>query len=101
VDGVSLPQPLIPHSRCTRSGDPQIQPEVERLYDEVRPAYLYGGIREVPSHQCGLELAVLFSREVVRFGTDFPSWFIRAGYIFLREDTEVAATFKWVPRMAH
>jgi len=75
---------------------PQNEPAGERMQDGVRMADWHGGIHEVHSERCDGELTVSFSRQVARFWTALPSWFVRTGYAFLRVGEYVAVFREWV-----
>jgi len=64
-------------------------------------AYWHGGIYEVHSQRCDGELAVRFSREVARFGSALPSWFVRKAFTFVRADGDIGDLRAWVPWVAH
>jgi len=67
----------------------------------VRTAYCHDGIHEVHSQRCDGEFAVRYSREVARFGTALPSWFVRMGYAFVRVEKNLAVLRELVPSVAH
>jgi len=77
------------------------QPAVDRMRAGVRVAYWHGGIYEVHSQRCDGELAVRFSREVARFGSALPSWFVRTAFTFVRTDGDVGDLRVWVPWVAN
>jgi len=52
-------------------------------------AYRHGGIYEVHSQPCDGELAVRFSREVARYGSELPSWFFRTAFTFVKTNGDV------------
>jgi len=64
-------------------------------------AYWHGGVHEAHSQRCDDELAVRFSREVARFGTALPSWFVRTSNAFVRVNENVAVLREGVPWVAH
>jgi len=81
--------------------DPRNQPVIDRMRAGVRMAYWHGGIYEVHSQRCDGELAVRFSREVARYGSSLPSWFVRTAFTFVRTDGDVGDLREWVPLVAH
>jgi len=64
-------------------------------------AYWHGGIYEVHSQRCDGELAIRFSQEEARFGSELPSWFVRTAFTFLRTEADVGDLRAWVPWVAH
>jgi len=81
--------------------DPRNQPAVDRMWAGVRMAYWHGGIYEVHSQRCDGDLAVRFSREVARYGSALPSWFVRTAFTFVRLYGDVRDLRAWVPWVAH
>jgi len=69
--------------------DPRNQPVVDRMRAGVHVAYWHVGIYEVHSQRCDGELAVRFSREVARYGSVLPSWFVWTEFTFVRTDGDV------------
>jgi len=66
----------VPEQAQVPGPDLRNQPAVKRMRAGVRMAYWHGGIYEMHSQRCDGELAVRFSREVARFGTTLPFYFI-------------------------
>jgi len=77
--------------------DARNQPVVDRMRAGVPTAYWHGGIYEVHSQRCDGELAVRFNREVARYGSALPSWFVRTALTFVRTDGDVGDLCAWVP----
>jgi len=91
----------VPERERVPGSDPRNQPVVERMQAGVHMAYWHGGIHEVHSQRCDGELAVRFSRGMVRFGTALPSWFVRTAYAFVTVNENEAVLREWVPWVAH
>jgi len=91
----------VPEQAQVPGPDPRNQPVVDRIRDGVRMAYWHGGIYEVHSPRCDGELAVRFSREVARYGSALPSWFVRTAFTFVRTVGAVGDLRAWVPWVAH
>ena len=81
--------------------DPRNEPVVDRMRAVVRMAYQHGGIYEVHSQRCDGELVVRFIREVARYGSALPSWFVRTAFTLVRTDGDVGDLRSWVPWVAH
>jgi len=101
AEGVLTDHDEVPEQARVPGPDPWNQPAVERMQAGVRMAYWHGGIHEVHSQRCDGELAVIFNREVARFGTALPSWFVRTAYAFVRVNENVAVLREYVPWVAH
>jgi len=91
----------IPEQAQVPGPDPRNKAVVDRMRAGVRVAYWHGGIYEVHSQRCDGELAVHFSREVARYGTALPSWFVRTAFTLVRTDGDVGDHRAWVPWVAH
>jgi len=101
AEGVLAVHDEAPEQAQVPGPDPRNQPAVERMQAGVRMAFWHGGIHKVHSQRCDGELAVRFSREVARFGTALPSWFVLTLYAFVRVNENVAVLREWVPWVAH
>jgi len=80
AEGVLADHDGVPEQAQVPGPDLRNQPVVVRMRAGVRMAYWHGGIYEVHSQRCDGKLAVHFSREVARFGSALPSWFVRTEF---------------------
>jgi len=101
AEGVLADNDGVPEQAHVPGPDPRNQPTVDRVRAGVRMVYGHGGISAVHSQRCDGELAVLFSREVARFGSAVPSWSFRMACTFVRADGNIGDLREWVPWVAH